>query len=238
MRFTAFYFLVLTFAWCSLLVGCAGSGETTPEGAALGGSVTVALIDTGVPAKVDAFDGFDIDYDDSAPVGAHATMMMSVILGVNASGAERIDAKTIRIKCYSVPNGGADGLAEAINQALTDKAQILSISMGTRVSSQRLEQAVEPAADSGVDVYAAAGNVPFLKADYPARLKGVISVGAIDSNGDYWEDSCRDPIDLTALGVDVPAINERQEIEYISGTSVATAMAVRQKLARDVSLTN
>jgi hypothetical protein len=157
-------------------------------------------------------------------------MMLSLILGVHDTQAIPAHPSKLKILSYAVPTGGPDALGESIIQAVTDGADLISISMGFRSSSRRLENAVAKAYDNGSRIFAAAGNNSFLKADYPARLNTVVSVGAIDANGQFWENSCRNNIDKKTLGVDVPALNADGISVSSSGTSVSTAIAVHAEL--------
>lgn len=75
--------------------------------------------------------------------------------------------------------------ASAINDAITNGANVISLSLGSSTADPTEQTAIEAAISAGVVVVAAAGNETATKLDYPAAYPGVIAVGAtgIDDTG-------------------------------------------------------
>jgi subtilisin family serine protease len=75
-------------------------------------------------------------------------------------------------------------------------------------------------------IVAAAGNAHPHPLLFPARLPGVIAVGACDEGGALLEDSCRAPrLDLVMPGLRIVAATGPGCETTRSGTSVAAALA-------------
>lgn len=196
--------------------------------------IRVAIVDSGVAADLDAFKGYTITSPTETVTSGHGTMMASVALGTNGNGAEPVDPALVEVLSVNIDGGSGDGeaLAEGIVAAVDDGADIILVSRGVRRDAAPLRSAVERASDAGSVVVAAAGNVRFLPADYPARYPGVISVGAATRDGQPWPQSAKEPVDTFALGVDVSVLDEHGAEQVESGTSVAAALVVRDLLGR------
>jgi len=117
-------------------------------------------------------------------------------------------------------------LAQAIEQAAIDGAQVISISMGG-VFAERLHQAILFAQQHGVIVLAAAGNcVRFVV--WPAAYDEVIAVAACDAAQQPWAGSSRgSAVDVTAPGAGVWIADVDAQgtpiVRQGSGTSYAVA---------------
>ncbi|MFE5307264.1 S8 family serine peptidase [Isoptericola sp. NPDC056605] len=196
--------------------------------------IRVAIVDSGVAADLDAFKAYTIASPTETVIGGHGTMMASVALGTNGNGAEPVDPELVEVLSINIDGRSGDGeaLAEGIVAAVDDGADIILVSRGVRRDTAALRSAVERAGDAGSVVVAAAGNVRFLTADYPARYPDVISVGAATRDGQPWSHSAKEPVDTFALGVDVSVLDEHGAERVESGTSVAAALVVRDLLGR------
>lgn len=102
-------------------------------------------------------------------------------------------------------SGGTSGIANGINWAVANGAQVINMSLGQRTSSRTLEAAVNNAWSKGVVIVAAAGNGGNTTKIYPGAYENVIAVAATDNNdakasfstyGAKW-------VDVTAPGANV-----------------------------------
>lgn len=122
---------------------------------------------------------------------------------------------------------------KAIEYAVQEGLQVLSMSLGGPFPSRRLHRTIKEAERAGVILIAAAGNnIPFRPVIWPARYPEVIAVAACNVDEKPWSGSSRgEKIDATAPGesvwralVDESATGAaRFRVERSSGTSYATA---------------
>ena len=204
-----------------------------------GAGVTVAVIDSGVDAnpqfgnRVAA--GQTFAKAPSGPAGGdcvgHGTMVAGIIAAAPASGTQFAGvAPQARILSIKITNSDKQGIssatiASAIRQAVQDGARVINVSIATQGSDPSLQAAVDYALSRNVVVVAAAGNDeqpdpskppthgPFYPADYP----GVLSVGAVDQNGNLasWSDK------LTNVSVTAPGVNVTSTFPGPAGDSYA-----------------
>ena len=122
-------------------------------------------------------------------------------------------------------------LAEAIDHARQQGAQVISISMGG-IGSRLLQRAVRRATDAGIIVCAAAGNhVPFYKVVAPAAYTEVVGVAATNIEDRMWRGSSSgSAVAISAPGESVWRAYVRLEqgtpvmdVQRSSGTSYAVA---------------
>jgi hypothetical protein len=197
------------------------------------GKVHVALIDTGARLDLPEFSGYEVRQTDPSPSSDHGTMMLSALLGVLTE--KPLTRESVLVTSIDVGGTTADGLAAAIGSAVDGGADVISISLGVRRDSPSLRSSVARARARGVLVVAAAGNVRFLPADYPARYPDVLSVGAVTATGELRPDSAQRDLGTTANGSDVAVLLPGGRRSVASGTSVATALATNDVVRRLVS---
>lgn len=164
-----------------------------------GQGVIVGVVDSGVTAGADSpvnllkgwdFQDDDADASDSAaatqsPSGSHGTHVAGTIAqasnnGVGVTGiAPMASILPVRVGDY---NGiASDNIAEGIEWAVDNGAQVINISIGGATSSRVVEEACKYAYEKGVVVVAASGNDGYNgKVSYPAAYSTVIAVGAHD----------------------------------------------------------
>ena len=114
-------------------------------------------------------------------------------------------------------------LIKAIKDATDLKVDIISISLGTDVYSQDLEQAVNNAAKQGILVLAAAGNCSCRAYEFPAACDAAISVGSMDlERRPSYFNTRNDSVAVFApgQGITVPGTSKK-----MSGTSFAVPFA-------------
>lgn len=117
-------------------------------------------------------------------------------------------------------------LADAIYYAVDKKVNVINLSLGSTVDYQIVAEAVASAVSSGVVIVAAAGNTSGLTM-FPARLEGVISIGAKTKSGAILSSSARGPgVDAFFLGENVlDDLKINFPVRIQSGTSFAAPLA-------------
>lgn len=216
-----------------------------------GEGVTVAVIDSGVDDKNPDLHGQVLEGKDLAPAtkgyqhtdySGHGTGMAGLIAGTGKSGGGDGAfglAPGVKILPIRMPNNGMDGPrhAKELNQAISSGirysvdsgARVINISLGARMGSKQLTDAVSYALNKGSLVFAAAGNSgdEGNPVEYPAATPGVIGVGAIGQDLRKTDESQYGPqVDLAAPGVDmVAACGAETGLCKSHGTSDATAIA-------------
>ena len=125
-------------------------------------------------------------------------------------------------------------LADGIRYAVTHGAKVISMSIGYSAPSRTVRAELQDAYDHGVMVVASAGNSGGpagsgrngdAPASFPANYPGVISVGAVGSNGavaGFSSDNLS--VQVAAPGVQVPAQGRDGQYWWVSGTSPACAL--------------
>lgn len=124
-------------------------------------------------------------------------------------------------------SGKVNWVVNAINYAVDQKVDIISMSLGMSENDPKLEKAVKHAVNNNILVVCAAGNEGDGDADafeysYPAAYIDVISVGAVDKKGVPAEFSNSNlVVDLVAPGVDILSTYPNDQFALLSGTSMA-----------------
>ena len=125
-------------------------------------------------------------------------------------------------------SGTMKSIIDAINFAIIQKVDIISMSLGTSTDVPQLHQVIKKAIDSDILVVCAAGNEEYRignteEFSYPAAYNEVISVGAVDfsKSAARFSDSNKE-VDLVAPGVNIISTFLDGKYETLSGTSMAT----------------
>ncbi len=157
-----------------------------------GQGVKVALLSTGIADghakinynRVQKMSVNNLGTSDSDGQGTH---LASILLGNpgDADGvcgmAPHVDLLSIKV-CSGRNYADSAALAEGINVALANHADIICIGVGTYTYNAELEAAILRAYQSGVAVFAAAGDNNTNSISYPAKYKGAIPVAALRDN--------------------------------------------------------
>lgn len=158
------------------------------------GSVTVAVIDTGVDAGHEDLAGNldmaraanfvepgKLPHDDFGH-GTHVAGIIGAIAnnGVGIAGVAP-GVKIMPIRVLGVSGGTTAALIQGIDHAVAKGAKVINLSLGSTQASRAEQEAVNRAIAAGVTVVAAAGNEALKgnPVNYPAGLSGVISVAAL-----------------------------------------------------------
>src|SRR3990172_77782 len=176
-------------------------------GATAGQGVRVAVLDTGLDfpdptahpdlaSNVDFADSFDfLDMDGNVsdvpgPVTGHGTATSGIVAAIdNNIGVIGVAPKATVIMyrvCDSSINSCPDSaIIDALEEAVIDGADIVSMSFGGIAFSIPFKQAIHAASVAGLVLVASAGNTPDVVAGarhYPSGFSEVIAVGATDIN--------------------------------------------------------
>ena len=162
------------------------------------GDINVAVIDTGIdyehpdiaPAYAGGYNAID---PTKSPIDDHyhGTHVAGTIAAAdNDFGVVGI-APNVKLWAVKVLDRRGRGTAETVSEGLdwvvSQKEAIggrwiVNMSLGSRVGSLVENLAVSHALEAGVVLVAATGNTSLPQLSYPAAYKGVIAVGATDSN--------------------------------------------------------
>jgi subtilisin len=220
-------------AWGQYIIGLPDVWRQTQ-----GEHVKVAILDTGVDSDHPDLNGAvmnvrnftggtDDDVEDGNGHGTHCAGIVAArindvgFIGV-APKAELVVGKVLDDQ----GRGSNEEIAEGVEWAVTEKADIISMSLGGPFPSSRLYKAIYSALAQGVHVVCAAGNAGSLFGNsigYPGRWGGVITVAAHDRLGNRAGFSSRGgEIDVMAPGSEIWSTYKNGQYARLSGTSMAT----------------
>lgn len=208
-----------------------------------GQGVTVAVVDTGVDSSRpdltgQVLKGMDVTGNgDNAhtDTNGHGTGMASLIAGHghganNSSGVIGLapKAKILPIKAGDSSEDVDERWPLGVRYAVDHGASVINLSLGdsrARPGSAAAE-AIEYAQKHDVVVVAATGNDGSAGVDYPAKLPGVVAVGAVDETLNLWDNSNFGPgVTVTAPGVKLVQADPTQTSGYSQGTGTSDATA-------------
>jgi len=135
------------------------------------------------------------------------------------------DAKLLIAKCLGDDGSGYDAwIVNAIKWAISEGADILSLSLGSLEPSPRIVDALLKAIAAGLDVVMAAGNEGGLGVGWPAQgvVEGIRVAAADKKNRVPAFSSKGDQVDVAAPGVDLLSCLPGGKWGRMSGTSMAT----------------
>ena len=156
-----------------------------------GAGVVVAVVDTGVAPAPDLagrlLPGWNViaGSDDAVDDNGHGTHVAGTVAEVEGNGLAESgvapEASILPVKVLDANGTGSDvDVAAGIVWAADHGARIVNLSLGGSESSTVLADAVAYARAKGVLIVAAAGNDGGT-VGVPARLAGVLAVGAVDA---------------------------------------------------------
>ena len=199
-----------------------------------GRGIKVAVLDSGVAqhhkdlvgaiSQTADFTGSNVGVDDILGHGTFCACVIGAcqndfcVIGV-APECQLLIAKVIPDKgqCYD------QAVIDALGWATTQGADIISMSVGTKVSTDALHNAIIAASRRAYIICAAGNNGSALDSvNYPARYAETIGVGAIDRNKHVANYSSRgDRVDIVAPGDQIVSCWPPNNTAMLSGTSTA-----------------
>jgi subtilisin family serine protease len=205
-----------------------------------GAGVRVAVLDTGcdilhpdLSGQIIAAKDFSGSSYGPADVQGHGTHCAGIIAAMeNNEGCIGVcpDLKQnggglLIGKCLNDSGVGFNSkIADAIRWAIAEKADIISMSLGSPQTSREIEIALQLATDQGIFVICAAGNDG--KSDsvnWPAKSPNTVAVAAVGEDKVVARYSSRGPeVDISAPGSNIMSTWINNEYASISGTSMAT----------------
>lgn len=207
-----------------------------------GQGVTVAVVDSGVDGSSPDLTGQVLKGKDVTGGGdaqndtdGHGTGMASLIAGHghganNASGVIGLapKAKILPVKAADDDEYDDDKWAAGVRYAVDQGADVINMSFTDSLAQPGSEgaKAIEYAQQHNVVVVAGTGNDGAAGLAYPAKLPGVVSVGAVDESLTIWPNSnFGEGVTLTAPGVNIVRADTSHANGYAEadGTSDATA---------------
>ena len=219
----------------SAQTGAVGFGGTALESIGIfednsqwGAGITVAVIDSGVNEHIALQDGIQrltlTELADGSTQLGHGTAVASIISGnhpLTPGVAPASEILSIRITDEQGSSNSFD-LAEGIIAAVDGGAQVINISMGSEGNSSIVADAVKYAQNLGAVIVASSGNEGLNAPAYPAAYDGVISVGAIEANGEHLDFSnTGENLSISAPGYEVNAAWGENLLTAFTGTSAS-----------------
>lgn len=202
--------------------------ETQGEG------VKVAVLDTGVATKHPDLQSAIIKTKDFTGEGVedgngHGTHCSGIVLGrQNNDGVVGVAPKAELMIGKVLSNAGSGRISwivEGMEWALAEGADIISMSLGSRMPSAELEQAVKKVINNHCILICAAGNDGQGNdtIGYPGHYEGVITVGSIKRGNKRSDFSSTGPsIGIMAPGEGILSCYPPDKFARLSGTSMAT----------------
>ena len=188
------------------------------------GKLTIGMIDTGLVSHpaLNAASIITHDFGDSKGrvPREHGTAVASILV---SEGSTKLYVANIFRGSMAHPYTSADALAKALEWMAANKVPVINISL-TGPRNAILDKLINRAVGQGSVVVAAAGNGgPSAPPAYPAALKSVIAVTAVDKNLRVYRYANRgNYITIASRGVSEPAAQVDGTIGTFSGTSFAT----------------
>ena len=222
----------------SFLWGASAIKATSVWPQTTGGSVIVAVLDTGVATHDDlapqVLPGYDFIDNDATPTdlnghGTHVAGTISATAGNNLGVAGVApSAKILPVRVLDASGSGSlTGVANGIIYAADNGAKIINLSLGGTSTTASLEAAVAYAVSKDVLVVAAAGNegVNSLPS-YPAAYPQVLAVASVDKSLAISSFSSRGSyVDVAAPGGSITSTYLNNSYATLSGTSMASPHA-------------
>jgi len=197
----------------------------------------VAVLDTGVdtasPDLRDAVLGTSRSFapgsgpeEDREGHGTHVAGLIAARAGNGVGVAGVATARILAVKVAdSTGRADTSSLVRGIRYALARRARIINISFGGGRLSPVEQEAIDDAARRGVLVVVASGNGGRAAREYPGAYRQVLTVAAVDADGNPLTASTTGPqVALAAPGEAVLSTLPGGRYGQLSGTSMAAAL--------------
>ena len=154
-------------------------------------------------------------------------MMYSIIKGFNDDiiGISP-DVQILSVKVLSEEESiKPKVIAKAITLAITEKVTIINLSIASYKYNDEIANAIRDAVKNNITVVVSSGDYSDTKMMFPANMKEVVSVGAINKKNEISDlTSGSNLTTINAPGIDIKTLDLNEKSFYSSGTSQATAL--------------
>jgi len=186
-----------------------------------GQGVKVMIIDTGMPDT--------LKFATLPKSAKHGIAVSSILTGWKDGGMRGIcpEADVELLDLKDSKNIPMSKVLRAVELAIQNGVDILSISLGTTDSWEPMQSLITEAASKNILVFAAAGNSGDRGYEYPAACKGAISVASMNTSRQPSQFNTRnDATVVFAPGEELTLpLGDSGELGDFSGTSFATPFA-------------
>ncbi len=226
------------------------------EGTRGDGTVTVAVLDSGIDAQhedlTSVTTGYDFFNDDATTEddcghGTHVAGVIGAQSGNDRGIAGMANVTLLPVKVLGQGETGCTGTFSALEDGIrfaTDQgADIIALSLGCPQPCHHagVLDAIRQAHSQGVLIVAAAGNNTGDPVNFPANQPEVLAVSALDADGAWASYSAKGPeVELLAPGSQILSTTPDDGYAWMSGTSMAAphvAGAAALLMAEDPTLT-
>ncbi|NKQ38580.1 MAG: S8 family serine peptidase, partial [Methanosarcinales archaeon] len=198
-------------------------------------NILISIIDTGIdynhtdiaanydPRGRDWVNNDESPWDDEGH-GTHCAGIAAAVMdnNIGITGVAQVSVMAEKV-LDSSGSGTASNVASGIVHSTDMGADIISLSLGSGVSTIVMQDAVTHAWNNGVVVVAASGNSGDEGVSFPAGFPEVIAVGSVDPDGQLSSFSSHGvEVELVAPGQNVLSLIPGNEFASYSGTSMAT----------------
>lgn len=201
-----------------------------------GKGIKIALIDTPVDTQHPVFKGAGIksfDFVDSKGK-RHGTAIAGILVGRGRIKGVAPEAQLISIGVFNEPhNSKSLGLStsfvlgKAFNKALDEKVDVINLSFGSTEIDPLMKTLAAETIRRNIILLASVGNDSHqTSVRYPAALKGVYAITAIDSKSKiYNRANTGNTVDYALPGVSILTSKPNGRYTSVTGTSFANAYA-------------
>jgi thermitase len=195
-----------------------------------GKGITVAILSEGISRSMekklsDQLTAYSVLAEDSSPymeadsiMGSSITTQMTSLIHALAP-----QARILAVKVLDNSGGGSfEDIKNGITRAVELGAKIIVLPISAPNDDSGVARAVDLALAKGVLIVAAAGNSYRYGADFPARMEGVVAIGAVDTNDKVAAFSNYGGNIIFAPGVNIKVAGQS---DGKSGTSHAAGVA-------------
>lgn len=200
------------------------------------GSVTVAVVDTGIDPKhpdlkgriLPGYSTLDdsLDFHDDVGHGTH----VAGIIAANTNNGKGIagvsgtfPVKILPIRALGKQGGTSLTVAAGIEKAIEANVDVINMSLGGTGYSQLMRQSIKRATDKGILVVVSAGNRNTQTDNYfPAGYNEVVTVSSVNEKEEASDFSnFGAAVDLAAPGEQILSTMPDGKYEHLDGTSMA-----------------